>query len=148
MNKILIFLIITFCFTSIMAFSQNIEIPGPYKWEKRILLIFSAEESAIQKEQLEVFQRHQEGLKERDLVIFEIKEANVDHPDGRQYGAEAADKLRNQYKIPKDQFSVILIGKDGSEKLRQNEVLSAEKLFAVIDSMPMRKQEIRRNAVD
>jgi len=48
--------------------------------------------------------------------------------------------------IPKkDVFTIRLIGLDGGIKLEQNRVLSSEKLFTVIDGMPMRKNEIRKN---
>ena len=38
-------------------------------------------------------------------------------------------------------FEIVLIGKDGGEKLRQGQVLSSEKLFGLIDAMPMRQAE-------
>ena len=42
-------------------------------------------------------------------------------------------------------FEVILIGLDGGEKLRQTKVLETDKLFAIIDGMPMRRSEIIKN---
>lgn len=38
-------------------------------------------------------------------------------------------------------FSVVLIGKDGGEKLRRNTLLSSKELFAIVDAMPMRRAE-------
>ncbi|MDI1249127.1 MAG: DUF4174 domain-containing protein [Lacunisphaera sp.] len=40
-------------------------------------------------------------------------------------------------------FSVVLIGKDGGEKLRQTTPLAPADLFALVDAMPMRQAEIR-----
>ena len=40
-------------------------------------------------------------------------------------------------------FSVVLIGKDGGEKLRRTTPLSPEELFAIVDAMPMRRAEMR-----
>jgi hypothetical protein len=40
-------------------------------------------------------------------------------------------------------FSVVLIGKDGGEKLRQTIPLAPADLFALVDAMPMRQAEIR-----
>lgn len=144
MNRIFIFLIHILLTTPFMALSQNLEIPGPYQWKNRILLVFSPEENSGMKEQVAIFKEHQKGLEERDLVIFMVEEAAVKNPDGSRYGKEAADKLRQKYQIPEDQFSVILIGKDGTEKLRQKEVLDTEKLYSIIDSMPMRRREMRQ----
>ena len=124
-----------------MAYSQNKNILEPYKWKNRILLVFSPHDSSDIDKQLAVFSNYQEGMQERDLLVFKIADESIHHPDGSRDGLEAADNLRNKYQVTENQFSVILIGKDGTEKLRQNEVLDAEKLFAVIDAMPMRKQE-------
>jgi hypothetical protein len=43
-------------------------------------------------------------------------------------------------------FSVRLLGKDGGEKLRSNQPVSTESLFALVDAMPMRRQEMRERA--
>lgn len=40
-------------------------------------------------------------------------------------------------------FSVVLIGKNGGEKLRRATPLSPEELFAIVDAMPMRRAEMR-----
>lgn len=126
-----------------MAYSQSIEIPGPYKWKNRIVLVFSPEKSTNIEKQMAVFSNHQKGMQERDLLVFEIRNESIYHPNGDRDGKKAADRLRNKYRIAENEFSVILIGKDGTEKLRQSEVLNAEKLFTIIDGMPMRRQEIK-----
>jgi hypothetical protein len=36
------------------------------------------------------------------------------------------------------------VGKDGGEKLSSSKPLAAEKLFATIDAMPMRRDEMQR----
>lgn len=41
-------------------------------------------------------------------------------------------------------FSIVLIGKDGGEKLRRNGLLSCDELFAVVDAMPMRRTEMEK----
>lgn len=40
-------------------------------------------------------------------------------------------------------FSVVLIGKDGGEKLRRTTPLPPADLFALVDAMPMRQAEMR-----
>ncbi|RXK55345.1 DUF4174 domain-containing protein [Oleiharenicola lentus] len=40
-------------------------------------------------------------------------------------------------------FTVTLIGKDGGEKLRRSTPLPPEELFALVDTMPMRREEMR-----
>ena len=40
-------------------------------------------------------------------------------------------------------FSVVLVGKDGGEKLRRTTPLAPAELFALVDAMPMRRAEMR-----
>lgn len=40
-------------------------------------------------------------------------------------------------------FSLRLVGKDGGEKLRSLQPVSAASLFALVDAMPMRRREMR-----
>jgi hypothetical protein len=40
-------------------------------------------------------------------------------------------------------FAAVLVGRDGGEKLRSAEPVPAEKLFDLIDAMPMRQREMR-----
>jgi hypothetical protein len=47
------------------------------------------------------------------------------------------------FNIGQSNFYAILIGKDGSEKLRSASAIDTEKLFGTIDAMPMRRQEMK-----
>lgn len=42
------------------------------------------------------------------------------------------------------EFSIVLIGKDGGEKLRRNSLLTTRELFSMVDVMPMRRAEMRK----
>jgi hypothetical protein len=44
--------------------------------------------------------------------------------------------------VKRAQFTVILIGKDGTEKHRTNTLLQMQELFTIIDAMPMRRAEM------
>ena len=48
-----------------------------------------------------------------------------------------------QTRLDAKTFSVVLIGKDGGEKLRRPTPLAPDELFALVDVMPMRRAEIR-----
>jgi hypothetical protein len=47
-----------------------------------------------------------------------------------------------QCNVKTAQFTVILIGKDGTEKHRTNTLLQMQELFTIIDAMPMRRAEM------
>lgn len=65
--------------------------------------------------------------------------------DGQAIGADESQQLMNRYEIGADAFTVLLIGKDGGEKLRINEVPNLRTIYAVIDGMPMRNREMSAN---
>ncbi len=98
--------------------------------EHRKLFIFADEENAANVEQqLFLLNKEQEGIKERDLEIIVVGKDNT---------------IFKKYHVPQNAFTVILVGKDGSEKYRTQKVLQPEKLFALIDAMPMRRAEMRK----
>ena len=52
------------------------------------------------------------------------------------------EKGRLRAALAVDGFEVLLVGKDGGVKLRQETPLSVDDLFATIDAMPMRQREM------
>lgn len=52
--------------------------------------------------------------------------------------------LHRHYRIANDQFGVLLIGKDGSEKFRSLTPVSPTQLWQLIDQMPMRQREMKK----
>lgn len=145
MKIINIYLIIIILSMANPALSQEIQVPGQYHWKNRILLLFSSNQGDMFQQQTEIFDAKRRGMKERDLVLFYIKQNTVETPDGKKYEEKAAEQLRKQFEVADDAFAVILVGKDGMQKLKQGELLSTNKLFAIIDAMPMRKREIRED---
>lgn len=99
--------------------------------EHRKLYIFADQENAAKVEQqLFLLNKEPEGIKERDLKVIVVEKDNV---------------LFKKYHVQNNAFTVILVGKDGFEKYRTKELLPTEKLFALIDAMPMRRAEMRKN---
>ncbi len=97
--------------------------------DQRQLLIFGDNQPEFKK-QLDLLKQDSIALTDRDLVIYTHHEGSTFH---------------KKYDIKPDQFAIILIGKDGGEKLRSFTVVQSKTLFALIDSMPMRKAEMRKN---
>ena len=54
-----------------------------------------------------------------------------------------ATELQSQFDVKPDQFMVVLIGKDGSPKLKES-VVEPAPLFQKIHAMPMRRERARR----
>jgi Glu-tRNA(Gln) amidotransferase subunit E-like FAD-binding protein len=51
--------------------------------------------------------------------------------------------MRHRFKVEPNDFLVILIGKDGQEKLDSRAPVTVDQLEKLIDSMPMRKREMQ-----
>jgi hypothetical protein len=117
-----------------------------YKWKHRLILVFapSVESDSYQilKQDIER-QRHE--IADRDIVLFWIYPDEVRSGD-RVFGSSAAVALRERYSIPPDVFGVILIGKDGGEKLKQEERGNLAEIFSRIDAMPMRQMEMKQKS--
>jgi len=115
-----------------------------YQWKKRLLLVFAPSEDdspyPFLKEQLE---RETEGLIDRDLLVFHIFEKGESRIGDRLLSREQALSLRSHFSIPSGRFTVILMGKDGGQKSREEVKVDLAEIFSIIDSMPMRQQEMR-----
>jgi len=131
-------LIILFLFSAITLKAQNSDFSkqSDYKWQNRVLLIFSPNTyNSDYRDQVDALKKETGGIKERDLKIFYALEQTSASVKGTLVPEETIDELRSE-------FVVLLIGKDGDEKYRNDEFLTANKLFKEIDSMPMRKLEM------
>jgi hypothetical protein len=144
-NKILIFLLIMLLFPA-LAFAQqtNHTNLATHQWKNRLLLVFSPSDTDNDyRKQVENLQGEVAGLKDRDVKIFHLTDDGSASLDEEEIPKAEVQRLADTYDIDPGGFTVILIGKDGGEKLRQNNPLETEKLFSVIDAMPMRQNEMR-----
>jgi hypothetical protein len=51
--------------------------------------------------------------------------------------------MRHRFKVEPPDFLVILIGKDGEEKLSNKKPVPVDQIERLIDSMPMHKNEMK-----
>jgi hypothetical protein len=118
--------------------AQNL---SQHLWKNRVILIFSEDNSAFERQML-AFKANEKGMYERSLIVYHLKSDEYEQvmPKGDVQRSMNLFKKKNQANAS---FELILIGLDGGIKLRQKEFLSCEKLFAIIDSMPMRSSELK-----
>ena len=103
-------------------------------WTSRVLVLSAPDEADPRlKGQREALASARAGTRERDLVVLEAVGT----------GAEAT-ALRRRLDLPAREFRAILVGKDGGAKLTASEPIPPQRLFATIDAMPMRRDEVRR----
>ena len=113
------------------------------RWKHRILLLFSPSESdpSFRLQKQDLASRAQEVI-ERDLVILEILEHGESRASDRILSEKAAEGIRSGFGVRSGRFQVLLIGKDGGVKLRSEQPVPVQDIFGLIDSMPMRRQEM------
>ncbi len=102
--------------------------------------------------QIEELRSHASEIKERDIIIVPIisrETARTQLPAdllGATLSHAEAGSVRSSVGVGSDSFRVILVGKDGGQKLSRKAPVSFEELSRLVDSMPMRRQEIKQRA--
>ena len=97
-------------------------------WKKRIILTFADDED------------HPDLIK----LKAEMKENNCEilNRDLLQFHLSNDGKTGNHTTTNDQSFRILLIGKDGGIKYESNQYFSLIQLFKLIDSMPMRQDEM------
>ncbi|MEO7802603.1 MAG: DUF4174 domain-containing protein [Ginsengibacter sp.] len=101
---------------------------GKFSGERQ-LLIFGQPNTQQVVQQLELLKKDATGVKERDIIVTLVAKENS---LWKKYSVDASKPL-----------TVILVGKDGGEKHRTNDVITAQQLYTIVDGMPMRQAEMR-----
>ncbi len=79
-------------------------------------------------------------LKDRQVVLYLLP---LDMPFDDRLSPQQAAQARKRFHIAPADFTVILLGKDGDEKLRSSKPVPWAQIRDLIDSMPLRQQEMR-----
>ena len=113
-----------------------------YLWQSRPLLVFAASEGDPRlDETMRRIEASRCDFVDRDMVLGRIVTEGTSTLDGDVVETTQAQRLASEFGIGASGFSVVLIGKDGGEKLRVNDVPDLQTIYAVIDGMPMRGRE-------
>ncbi|GAA4404773.1 hypothetical protein GCM10023187_22520 [Nibrella viscosa] len=89
-------------------------------------------------EQQDSFRAVEDEFRERDMEIIALVASTLMEPD-RQFLMQSEFKL-----VPAEDYMGWLIGKDGTIKKTFTEPVDPKSLFQLIDTMPMRKQEMKK----
>jgi hypothetical protein len=82
------------------------------------------------------------GLMERQVLVIAVPFNNPSETDVSLTPADST-AARRKFHIAPAEFAVVLVGKDGGEKLRSGKPVSFDKLRETIDGMPMRQDEMK-----
>ena len=119
------FFILLFSFALSPAMAQNRDY-------RRILIFAPDSANSVFKQQNQIFKAETAGCIERDILV-----ENYFHTPENA-------RVFNEFQVQPTHFTLLLIGKDGFVKLRAKEVVSADRIFSIIDVMPMRMDEVKR----
>ena len=116
---------------------------GDYLWQSRPLLVFAPTEGDPRlSETMRRIEASRCDFVDRDMVLGRIVADGTSTLDGQVVDTAQAHRLASEFGIGANGFSVVLIGKDGGEKLRVNDIPDLAAIYAVIDGMPMRGREM------
>lgn len=105
-------------------------------WKNRVIIITQPNNFAFD---ISILKNAKHEFDEREIIWFLIKDASVE--------SNYSDDISNDFKLNISkafqalEFEIILFGKDGSIKLRRND-LNLNEIFSTVDAMPMRIREI------
>ena len=139
LGKLIYFLILLRFIYSI----DTLENLSDLKWKYRILIISDAQNEIYLKEKMNNISNYGQDIIDRDLIIFYENNENIYYNSTLVSKSlrESIMSLTSQYQIDR---KMILIGKDGGVKRVFSSSDQIHKVFDLIDAMPMRKIEMRR----
>ena len=113
------------------------------KWKYRILIISDAQNEIYLKEKMNNINKFSQEIIDRDLMIFYNNNENIYHNSKlvSKSFKKSIISLTSQYQI---HGRMILIGKDGAVKRVFSSSDQIQEAFDLIDTMPMRKIEMRK----
>ena len=111
-------------------------------WQKRVLLVFAPAVDHVERvRQRALLDAAEPGLLERDMTVIEVFADHRLLVDGAILSPAGATYY-DRFGVDENEFRVVLVGKDGSVKLEREHAADSADLFALIDSMPMRRYEM------
>ncbi len=95
--------------------TMNAESLDEFRWKKRVIIIYAPAGSKAQLARQEQLLRSRSAdLKERDITQIVLR-SRAENP-----------KIADRFKLAGTDFALLLIGKDGGEKLRSHKLVSPE----------------------
>jgi len=114
-----------------------------YVWKNRIIVINNGSSNTLSTDQENLLVKDMSGLNERNLLVFKIDGLKAHELVNGKYFTVDPQELKS-LKLENGVFEVVLIGKDGGIKFRETSLVQSSEIYNIIDQMPMRKSEMRR----
>jgi hypothetical protein len=114
-----------------------------YKWKNRILVLSAASEDDENfRLQLSELARAPKEFQDRDMILVTLLDEGTSIAGDTRLTPGEVSATRAALGLGGTSFCVSLVGKDGSKKLSSTAPAPMTEIYALIDSMPMRRSEI------
>ena len=100
---------------------------------RQVLLFYNANGSETWEKQSQELKNHEAGLRERDIEVTSFR-----------FSKENAEQWKKWDVDTSSNFTYVLVGRDGGVKHKSGKIVSCKELFALVDAMPMRKYEVKK----
>jgi hypothetical protein len=124
---------VTFLAAIAVMNSSNASPLDEFHWKSRVLVVSAPAGDGAAVAQRRIYQAAAKGMSERQIVLAEALD-----------DSDRSRQIRSRVSADGKQFQVFLVGKDGHTALSSSRPLAADDLFARVDAMPMRQDEMRR----
>jgi Domain of unknown function (DUF4174) len=132
-----------------VAFLTNGALAMSSLWDNnRVFIVFADAGDPRVEAQARDLLAERDGMIDRDMTAFAVAgDGTVKSIHGQVPSNADGRKLRTEYEVDgKSPFTALLIGKDGTVKWRKQRPADPAELFALIDTMPMRRQEMKQSS--
>ena len=121
----------------VFTYAQSLK---DYQWKNRLLFILNPDgKDPLSHPQLVAFKDRTAAVEERQLLIMVLHQGKLMDINGNELKQDHREIPFNDFK------GVMLIGKDGGVKLKEPFSIDPDLIFNLIDSMPMRRAEIKNS---
>ena len=116
-----------------------------FLWENRPILIFvESPDNANYQALTQQIERERAGIKDRGIVILHLISEGQSLLGEQPISEGSAQEVRQRFQPNPEVMTVVLVGKDGTEKARKTGLVDITSFFPIIDAMPMRQREMRQ----
>jgi monofunctional biosynthetic peptidoglycan transglycosylase len=114
-----------------------------YRWKKRAIVVSAGASDDPQLVELQdALAESEPDFDDRDLVLVTLLSTGESTAGDRVLTGDEVAAARETLGIATEPFALRLIGKDGTVKLSRDSAGSLDEIYALIDTMPMRRREM------
>jgi len=118
-----------------MLYSQDL---SDFKWKNRVVIFTDSDQKFSKaKPAMLAFKSQEKEVEERALLLLLYAQGSFYDDNGALLSLQSERLIKPSFE------GVILLGKDGGVKFKEPYPVKAETIFNLVDSMPMRRAEMK-----